>query len=78
MIAKSYFWPDMTADIKSFVETCKTCMLNKIKRSPKLGSHYYSNKVSNNLMKNFRGAFEPRLVGMNFFDKFLMNLIEPY
>ena len=38
MISKSFYWPDMTNDVKLFVDTCVTCCKSKIKRSPKLGS----------------------------------------
>ena len=38
MISKSYYWSNMTDDVKKFVETCEVCLLNKVKRSPKLGT----------------------------------------
>jgi len=38
MISKSYFWPNMTKDVKNYTDSCETCQLNKIKRCQKLGT----------------------------------------
>jgi len=38
MLSKSYTWPNMTKDVKNFIDSCNTCQLNKIKRCPKLGT----------------------------------------
>lgn len=38
MIAKYYYWENMTQDVKKFIDDCETCQFNRRKRSPKLGS----------------------------------------
>lgn len=38
MISKSYVWPDMTNDVKEYVNKCSICIQNKVKRAQKFGS----------------------------------------
>lgn len=38
MIAKSYYWKNMTDDVKTFIDGCETCQFNRRKRTQKLGS----------------------------------------
>jgi len=33
MICKSYYWPDMTGDVKNFVNTCSVCLINNVHQS---------------------------------------------
>lgn len=36
--SKSYFWPDMTSDVKLFVDLCNVCQHNKVKREKGYGT----------------------------------------
>lgn len=38
MISRTYFWENMTSDIKSFVDACFVCQTNKVRRERKLGT----------------------------------------
>ena len=38
MISKSYFWPNMTNEVKLFIDTCEICQKNKVRKGKEYGT----------------------------------------